>query len=337
MGDVELQESSEGSEALGIFFCKSRKEVSDLYVGEYCILLKVDIRDFYVVGEHHVLAEAVAGLFPDSRLRNLMWDAVYFLLDNQYVNVGYGESMESYKVKYGAGIGLVHAGDIADAVYYSMVEKKLIEEGALNDVLYTCRFRDDMLFVVNKRDVFRELFDRMQSLSECFKLKIEEVSTVELRYLDMTIRREEDRLVTLPFLKNPRLSRRLSASSAHAHEVHAAWPRMMLRRIGALSHSLEAKNEYEIELTKRLENDGCLLVPQRVCRVLRSKPDIFVLWLPVGYHPWWYRKLKRAIARLNRDKGLSCLWNFSNHFVGQPVVRLAWKNMLPSTDKLLQS
>ena len=100
----------------------------------------------------------------------------------------------------------------------------------------------------------------------------------------------------------------------------------------ALSRADVCKEEYRIELITRLKHDGCLLnTSLGARRSLHGKP-VFQLWLPLGYHPWWYRKLKCAISSLNKDSGPLSLWNFRENSCGTADVRLAWKNMLPSTD-----
>ena len=87
--------------------------VKHVQVDEFLFLAKVDIKHFYVVGKHHLIAEAVAKLFSyDPQLHSIIHDVVFFLLDNQFVQ-SFGSK---YKVLEGAGIGLLHAGDLADAL-----------------------------------------------------------------------------------------------------------------------------------------------------------------------------------------------------------------------------
>ena len=92
------------------------------------------------------------------------------------------------------------------------------------------------------------------------------------------------------------------------------------------------------ELLKGLRKDGCFLPTIKSARdgvVSKRFSSSLNLWLPLGYHPWWYRQVKRALARMNNDVGLNTLlkmavkWNL-------PTVHVAWKNMLPSTDNLLR-
>ena len=171
-----------------------------------------------------------------------------------------------------------------------------------------------------------------------FKLKIEAASTIEMRYLDIVLKRHDNRILTFPFLKDPCLSRRLSCKSAHPRDVHVSWPEMMLKRVNTLTSSGDAVCEYTDELLKRLREDGCFLPTTKSARdgvVSKRFSSSLNLWLPLGYHPWWYRQVKRALARMNNDVGLNTLlkmavkWNL-------PTVHVTWKNMLPSTDNLLR-
>ena len=86
------------------------------------VMCKIDIKDFYVVGKSHIIAEQVSSLFrDDSALMGLIFNVVFFLLENQYVQ---HEDLV-YKVHDGTGIGLLHSGDVADACYLPLVELKL--------------------------------------------------------------------------------------------------------------------------------------------------------------------------------------------------------------------
>ena len=97
------------------------QKLADVKIANSLFLVKLDIKDFYVVGQDYRIAELVASLFQDRTLRSLVQDVTYFLLSNQYVQHG----PDLYKVKQGCGIGLLHAGDLADAVFYALCEKSL--------------------------------------------------------------------------------------------------------------------------------------------------------------------------------------------------------------------
>ena len=184
----------------------------------------------------------------------------------------------------------------------------------------------------------------MDRLAEWFVLKIEEVSTVSIRFLDISVRRDGDRLICSPFLKDPGLARRLSACSAHPLAVHKSWPKVMLRRMGLLSNSEQEALAFVEEMTRRLMRDGCLVPPEAAAsssavggvRVKRrgQRGELCTLWLPLRYHPFWNSQVKKATSRFNKERSMASLLSIVPSFQNS-TVRLAWKNMLPAVDTLL--
>ena len=78
--------------------------------------------------------------------------------------------------------------------------------------------------------------------------------------MDVVLRRQDSRILTFPYLKDPRLSRHLSVASAHPFDIHLSWPRMLLKRAELLTNSDDACANYKAELGARLKNDGCISV-----------------------------------------------------------------------------
>ena len=130
----------------------------------------------------------MANLFEEKEVKSLVYDITYFLLSHQFVKC-FGDL---FRVKQGCGIGLLHAGDVADACFFSMVEKILFASGEYTaaGVIEMFKFRDDMLFLCSSVKGFMKLKNNMDRLADFFVLKIEEVSTVSMRFLDITVQRE---------------------------------------------------------------------------------------------------------------------------------------------------
>ena len=236
---------------------------------------------------------------------------------------------------------MLHSGDVADACFYSMVEKEMISASDFEraGVLDWYRFRDDCLFLVQLGQGFKAALEKMKRLADLFELKVESVSTVEMRYLDLMVRREGDRIMALPYLKDPGLSRRLSRESAHPWAVHAAWPRMMLKRGEKLTDSNEALVAYNDELRSRFLADGCVVPPHGT--VIRASPRLqkqIRFRLPLSYHPWWHRQIGRAVRRMNKDSSMTTLLSMANPkwAISKLSVGIAWKNFLPRTSSLIQ-
>ncbi len=90
------------------------------------------------------ISQAVMHLPAAERL--LIFDCIWFLLDNQYV---YDAQRDLYfKVVEGTGQGLRCSGEIAGLAYFGRIELKLLSPRAMQSsgVLYV-QFRDDVLCV----------------------------------------------------------------------------------------------------------------------------------------------------------------------------------------------
>ena len=61
-----------------------------------------------------------------------------------------------------------------------------------------------------------------------------------------------------------------------------------------------------------------------------------MLWMPVSYHPWWSRYIKKAARRVNEDSYLAVLRGSAFGTSHGFRMRVAWKNFLPSNVSLLQ-
>ena len=153
------------------------------------------------------------------------------------------------------------------------------------------------------------------------------------------MKRDGDTLITLPFLKDAGLSRRLSRESAHPRSVHTAWLRMMINGIAKVTGNPEVVKEYQDEVRIRLKNDGCFVpttVDSTQCRKRRCVVPRETVWLPISYHPWWHRSVVKAVRRLNNEPGFAALLEMAMPKHNKTVLKVAWKNMLPSTGELVQ-
>jgi hypothetical protein len=302
-------------------------------------MVKLDVKDFYTVGDSHILADWTSRLFEGAE-RSIVFDVVYFLLEQQFVKW----ENNTYKVTQGAGIGLLHAGDVADAVFYSMIEKKLVQNRSLEraGTLDWFRFRDDMLILTNG-DVtpVRKLISEIRTLADFFVIKTEAVSITWVKFLDVEIRRVDDRLITIPVLKDPGLAKRLTCDSAHPFKVHSSWPRMMMKRVEKLATEAVDVLSYKQELSSQFVKDGIRLISGQPSRVRRAVQPIcrveqVVFWVSLPYHPWWHRLISKAMRSFNCSSELRTLLGLSHRPWWAAQLRSAWNNVLPSTGNLLQ-
>ena len=111
----------------------------------------------------------------------------------------------------------------------------------------------------------------------------------------------------------------------------------MIKRTDSLTRPKcpEVCSVYSSEIRNRLRNDGCFVPAVLEGQAKSPSSKLDSLWLPIGYHPWWCKVLKRAIGRFNKDDSVGFLLEMGTSLT-RPVVKIAWKNMLPRTDFLLR-
>ena len=80
----------------------------------------------------------------------------------------------------GAGIGWMHANDVADAYFFALAEMELIETNAYAyaGILAWYRFRDDRMLIATSGPSFRMLVDTVHAKASFFQVNIEDISTV---------------------------------------------------------------------------------------------------------------------------------------------------------------
>ena len=110
-------------------------------------LVKIDIRDFFMEGEHAQFLEACSSAVPDEWKRCLR-TLLAFILRTQYVRSPCIRD-KLFQVKRGAGMGLLCSGDICDITFYKTVEETILPVLASWNVVEYFRFRDDICAIVD--------------------------------------------------------------------------------------------------------------------------------------------------------------------------------------------
>ena len=121
--------------------------LSRLSLPKGCWLVKGDVKDYFMSGSHQFLARAAANMMDDDNEAALMFDAVYYVLDKQYVTPqSHNDQIDTlYKVREGAGMGLPCSGEIADCAFVQHVEAFLLDESVRKQlqVIEYARCKDD--------------------------------------------------------------------------------------------------------------------------------------------------------------------------------------------------
>jgi hypothetical protein len=161
------------------------------------------------------------------------------VLRNQWVEIA-GAPGSNWKLERGSGMGLIPSGEIADASFYELAEKRLMCSPSIvaeyGIVLYL-RFRDDILLGVTCSQARRfELFQRFSTSAGFFKLEVEAVSSTKVCWLDLEIFKgprwhRVRRLDHALHCKATSIWQPLAGWSCHHVSVSKAWPIAELARI----------------------------------------------------------------------------------------------------------
>ena len=165
----------------------------------------------------------------------------------------------------------------------------------------------------------------------------------QCRFLDLLVTIESNRVVCTPAFKPTSLRVPLDATSAHHPSVHASWPISVAQNLflksSTLSGALEAKASF-VDRFRRyfapswLIRDLTMLqgIPHRAAEKGQDPNVINQFWLPIPFHPAWYRQISKAIADwMNTPLFLSIvsLFGGSEFIASNCRVRLCWRNAMP--------
>ena len=133
--------------------------------------IKLDIKDYYLSGEHQEFIEA------SVQCVEVAWQSLYrevltYLLDNQYVEDTVGQSVtKHFRVVLGAGMGVPYAGDLCDITFWFLAERNFVDNKiVLNKFsIYSYhRFRDDVLIIAGGTALSRQRFLQVLGLKAKF-------------------------------------------------------------------------------------------------------------------------------------------------------------------------
>ena len=277
-------------------------------------MYKVDIRDFHMSGAHRDLSDRASKLVEDPDFRWAFVSLCDAILTAQLVTFS-GEDHRCWRVTAGSGMGLPCSSPISSATFYDMAERDFTQARSVRNefgvILYS-RYEDDLFIVLDAPRATRlEFFRQFKLKSSFFRLKVEEVSSVSLEVLDITIFRGPRWVRTgcldyRSFKKPTSIHRPLSPHSCHAPGVHLAWPLAEVLRINKRSHSI-AHRKAAVQ-TFRSTYMSCFgFFPVQVPRPIHSQPKFGEHSLPRVVIPfswvWGHANFPSVFRAVCRDFG----------------------------------
>ena len=252
--------------------------IQSLHLEEGDMLVKADVKDYFMSGSHQQLAEH-ASQFTHDKFKSDVFEATLFLLHHQYVNYD-EEDASMFGVQEGAGMGLNASGDIADAAFVIDRERSFILQPHIIEkyaVKLHVRVKDDIFMIFGNsphRSRIARDWDAICSQS-MFCIDKWEASMWGVEVVDLHVFRKEKTSSRLPYkvhFKPSSLSVPLNPTSAHNPNILKSWPLAELDRYAVNSSShcdfLDAKNT----LIQRLES--FLYPPQIVQKIRDSDPYV---------------------------------------------------------------
>ena len=212
------------------------------------------------------------------------------------------------------------------------------------------RFRDDVMVIGTDRVHTREfLREYIRLAAPVYKVSCEVVSSVEVPFLDILIKRHGSRLVSSPYVKPDALNIvPLTMQSGHHWHVLAAWPQARLVTLARQSSTYNIFLVAAEAFRLRFSQNG-VAVPLCLCGDLESfyasakcnaprsaaRLEGQCRWLSLGYHPAWSAVLGKAISDFNGQVWNAALFEGAYHGFGDtprpaPRLRIAWRNVLPN-------
>ena len=193
------------------------------------VLVKLDVREFFMSGEFSQLASLASRGFSNRSLSSWVHDVSLFLLRHQFL---LGENEEILSVGLGAGMGSNFAGALSDWCLHLCGEGLFVSRRSQHLVAYT-RYADDIFFGAPTRAIAARLTrELIEAVSLFYEIVPDVVSEVSVPFLDLEIVVEPGRTLSYrPFIKSTARHLPLSYTSNHPSFQHMCWPRAEISRM----------------------------------------------------------------------------------------------------------
>jgi len=284
--------------------------------GPLVCFAKVDIKDFYMSGDHSFLIQAIKHqALPEQRAvleEVLTWLLYYqFIQNKEYIDNGENSAEpELFQVIGGSGMGAPHSGSVSDLAFHWVAEKGLIQGTSCRQfgVDVFVRFRDDILMIGSAPKLMKSLINRLRMKSSPhYVLEVETTSTVGVPMLDIFVYKPQQyhgRLEWSPYIKPSSRHIPLNSTSNHQSGIHKSWPLQEISRMHKLScrdHQFEQFRgikiaRFQLHLLDRSVIQACKSWRSRCCvSGVRGNDGLRVLRIIVPYHPYLQRAFQRKI------------------------------------------
>ena len=159
--------------------------------------VRLDIEEIFMSGDPEILACDAAGLAEEGPGKRLLYDVDHFLLTHQFVT-SKRHPERLWRVQKGSGMGMKNSGEVSDAAFPFLVERWCVSPDTMNAFsidLYG-RFKDDIITVAKNRVFTKHFVWGMKHRSKYYKIKVEEISDITVKFLEVRVWKHGSRSVT---------------------------------------------------------------------------------------------------------------------------------------------
>ena len=193
--------------------------------------------------------------------------------------------------------------------------------------------------VARKQALTKHVVWGMKRRSKYYKIKVEEISDIPVKFLEVRVWKDGSRFVTGPEFKPTNLWQPLGPDRCSSLR-HTSWSAARLTRSRALSGNPSIFQKTNQELINRFISH---FAPESVITNLKRTDGLAAvrrgterdgMWLVVGFHTVIYRTLRRAISSFQASKEMQeCYkWAFDAKCAR---TRIAWKNDMPAHSSIV--
>ncbi len=248
-----LKPRCEGLEHLCVSSEQVASRLQNIQTGPRTLLLKQDIKDFYLTGSHSLILETVTKSFEGRPEHDFVVSALQALLPFQFVRQSFDRGSESdtiYRVQQGCGIGKNYAGALADWLFYLMVEKSLLERSCELGLQLYLRFRDDLLTVLVDLSFSPPYRHAITTAASIYcTVGIEQFSLVGVPFLDLMVYKHPSdgpgRLRHCAYIKPTARHVPLASSSYHHPAIHRSWPVAEIQRMARRCDGISSRRNFQ--------------------------------------------------------------------------------------------
>ena len=307
------------------------------------VFVKLDLTDFYLEGLHDVIMAELRKRSGRSGKEVAFLEAVELLLSEQYTRCDELDPSNKlvHQIVKGVGQGLPHAGDLADLIWFLVVESGwAVHHGIQKEhsILDYFRFRDDMVIIADGaymdqvHTYLNGIIERAGTVG--YEVKVEHIG-LDVPFLNVRvgINKLKSKYTTSLYTKPSDINNvPVDPRSGQPWHAHKVWPKAQLKVAARIDGNIGTA-------ATRMVNKfhaHCLPAPPVAHQVLdglevgtatAKKPESSqeTIWVPLPYHPLTASKISRKLSELSQDADNKA--RFKACFKREmPILRAAWTN-----------